>query len=310
MDVSQLEFGQPLSAARFLLDDAAAKTTKSGKPYIAGTLRDATGRIELRQWEAHEHPPVGHVVAINGEVDQYEGDLQVKVTAMSIADGADPADYVESAHRPAADLIGEIVALAEMHCDGALLDLLLFVLGGNADRMDGLLRAPAAKRNHHARLGGLVEHIHSMAHLAVHSADHYARRYDYQIERGILLAGVILHDIGKADELSRAIGTEYTRSGRLEGHISMGVRLLEGLADRVGLDDETHGHIRHLILSHHGKKEWGSPVEPRTPEAVVLHQLDMLDSRADAVLDAASKADGEEAKVRRKTVYLRREGSE
>ena len=304
LEVAALRPGHRIDGS-LLLGAVEVRETKNGDPYLAGTLRDETGRIELRQWDEHQHPPAGTVVRLTGQVDEYKGALQVVVDRMAIDQEADPADYIESAHRPADELLDEVRRLVDLHCEQPLVDLLDYVLGywplhnepqhrtAKSTRGDRLRESPAAKRNHHARHGGLIEHIHSMCWTACRMVEHYQERYGQSAPRlDLLLAGCILHDIGKLDEMSGPIGTEYTREGELAGHIAIGLRHLDKAAEAadVSQGSELYQHLRHLILSHHGKREWGSPVEPKTPEAVLLHQIDMLDSRLDPVCSALSKA--------------------
>jgi 3'-5' exoribonuclease len=142
-------------------------------------------------------------------------------------------------------------------------------------------QAPAATSNHHNYLGGLLEHVLSMARMACMLCDHYARYYPGLIDRDLVIAGCILHDLGKSEELSWERGFEYTTQGQLIGHIPRGIELIEEAAARMSPapPDGLLLQLKHLVLSHHGKLEYGSPVRPRTPEAILLHELDMIDSR-------------------------------
>lgn len=296
-DIADLEEGDELTHEFFLLNSASIRETTSGDPYVAGELRDKTGRLDLRMWQTDTHPEPGVVVAVDGYVDTYDGALQIVADSVVDADDKPTRDYVESAHRPPADLLDEIVHRVETHCQGDVYDLLLWVLRGDAERTEGLLAAPAARRNHHARHGGLLEHIWSMQRLAVSIWEHYwsmsgeAAAFDLPL----LMGGTILHDIGKLEEHPDPAATETTERGELRGHIQAGVDLLRDAAKATGVDrdSELYWHLEHLILSHHGRKEWGSPVEPKTPEAVLLHQIDMLDSSAEPVRRAVLDSLGE-----------------
>lgn len=289
--IDELEKSDSLSRDSFLLAEASVRETKAGDPYVAGALRDETGKIPLRQWDTDEHPDTGQVVRVKGNVDSYQGDLQIVAHALSPAPEADPTDFTPSAHRPACELLGEVVAMLERHCKPEMVDAVLDAADcledGAYRKSEQVQRMPAAQSNHHARSGGLVEHIHSMAHLAVDLADHYRDRYDADLDLGALLAGVVLHDIGKVDELSSPWRTEYTEKGQKLGHIPIGLVRWNHAVGRHDLFGERARQVAHLILSHHGRKEWGSPVEPQTPEAQLLHQIDMLDSRMDPALTEA-----------------------
>jgi len=305
-DLIDLEAGDRFDGP-LLLTAVEQRETKNGDPYLAGRLRDKTMELEIRWWDRDSLPAEpGEVVRCKAEVGEYRGERQLVVYGLS-SEGpdADPADYVESAHRPAEELLDEVRRLVDLHCEQPLIDLLDYVLGyrpmtrdpqhrdPRSSQGDRLRGAPAAKRNHHARHGGLIEHIHSMCWAACRMVEHYQERYGQSAPRlDLLLAGCILHDIGKLDELSGPIGTEYTECGELAGHIAIGLEYINDAAKvaHVAQSSGLYWHLKHLILSHHGKNKWGSPVEPRTPEAVLLHQIDMIDSRLDPVCSALSKA--------------------
>jgi 3'-5' exoribonuclease len=134
--------------------------------------------------------------------------------------------------------------------------------------------AIGAKNVHHAYAGGLLEHTLSVSELCMRLCDHYP-----ELDRQVLLAGAIFHDIGKAWELSGGIANDYTDEGRLIGHISIGLEKAEPYLLKSGLEPELIMHFKHLVLGHHGTKEWGSPVLPATPEALVLHYADNIDAK-------------------------------
>jgi 3'-5' exoribonuclease len=144
-----------------------------------------------------------------------------------------------------------------------------------------LKQAPAAKSNHHNYLGGLLEHILSMMRVALGLCDHYARYYPNLIDRDLVLLGCLLHDIGKCEELSWERSFEYTTEGQLIGHIPRGMEIVDEVASRMSPPPPAGLilQLKHLVLSHHGRLEYGSPVRPRTPEAILLHEIDMIDSR-------------------------------
>ena len=141
-----------------------------------------------------------------------------------------------------------------------------------------LRRSPAAKTVHHAYAGGLLEHTVSCLKLAHRVADHYP-----QVDRDLLVAGAFLHDLGKIRELSYGGGTEYSDEGRLVGHLVMTAQWIHDKARRVGVSRELEHHLVHIVLAHHGKKEYGSPKEPAFPEALVVHYLDDMDSKLESV---------------------------
>jgi len=140
-------------------------------------------------------------------------------------------------------------------------------------------RAPAAMSYHHAFLGGLLEHVLSLVQLGDQVCDHYEF-----LRRDLLLAGLVLHDVGKIEELSFSRGFRYSTRGQLLGHISIGLEMVQEKMRQIpGFPAELKGQIEHIILSHHGKVEFGSPKEPVFPEALVVHFLDEMDSKLEAM---------------------------
>jgi 3'-5' exoribonuclease len=155
--------------------------------------------------------------------------------------------------------------------------------------------APAARSMHHAYVGGLIEHTLSMARVARFLADHYSH-----VNKSLLLAGVLLHDLGKAMEYETTGSFDFTDDGRLVGHIVRATILIERAADelaaqgQLSLSEDQRRQLVHLIASHHGTLEWGSPVVPKTLEAILLHQVDLLDSRVQGFFDHLSNDDGDD----------------
>lgn len=271
-----------------LVKSASTMTTKTGKPYAAMTLQDATGTIEARGWNIAEPAPAGTVIRAAGKVGEWQGERQLNLDFWRTDEEANPADFAESAHRPATELLEEVREMVRVSGREPITTLVLRVLERHEE---ALLTWPAAKTHHHARVAGLIEHVHSMCQLALMACEHYATRYKHTPDRALVIAGVVLHDLGKLVELSGPIGTEYTDGGKLVGHIPQGLLLLEQFLRLSTVSAEDSQRLHHLILSHHGTREWGSPVEPQTPEARLLHYIDMLDSKMDAVLSAWDAAD-------------------
>lgn len=272
-----------------LVKESTVRETKRGKSFVSLTLSDETGAIDAVAWGHSEAPDVGEVVDVGGKVGAYQGEPQITVDFMQVLVEPSMDGLIPTSRFPGHILLGAVVQMAHRMCDDSLLQTVQTALDSVFDE---LTRWPAAKGNHHARVGGLIEHINSMLHIAEELVDHYTPRYEATLDIGIICAGIIFHDLGKIYELSGPVGTEYTAE-QLVGHIPQGILMLEDARRSSGadLDDHTLRHLRHIILSHHGCKEWGSPVEPMTAEAVLVHQIDMVDSRMDKVLSAASKAE-------------------
>lgn len=273
----------------FLLIKSATKSTASnGKPFLSFMLKDQTGEIDAKLWEASpEDTKVfqqGELVKVNGEVGQFRNKPQLKIHSIRPAqtsDGVFVTDFVEKAPIEKENLMERITeAIFEMK-------------NPNLQRMtrqlvkhhqEELLTFPAATRNHHEYVSGLAHHVVSMLNLA----QEMTRLYP-ELNKDLLYAGVIVHDIGKVRELSNASSPSYTLEGKLLGHIPMMVEEIRKVADELKIEGEEVTALQHMVLSHHGKLEWGSPKPPLIREAEVLHFIDMLDARMNMLNRALDK---------------------
>jgi 3'-5' exoribonuclease len=282
----------------FLVARKALPTAKSGKPYLSVTLTDKTGELEARAFERLEE--LGAVfeerdhVEVEGPVGTFQGRPQLKIEAVAKVDPA-TLDAAEFAWVPPPEpkkperqgfsdqdeqLWKELLALVEAVVDGNVKALVKAFLE-DEDVVQRLRRAPAAKTVHHAYAGGLLEHTVSCLKLAHRVADHYP-----QVDRDLLVAGAFFHDLGKIRELGYGTGqTEYTDEGRLVGHLVMTAQWVHDKARRVGVPRDLEHHVVHLVLSHHGRLEFGSPKTPMTLEALLTHAIDELDSRVNSWLN-------------------------
>lgn len=266
----------------FLLGAASLQQSRNG-PYWRLELRDATGAVEAKIWSplsaSFSDLAAGRIVEISGRAGLFRDQLQVTVEALRpLTDeerGAlNLADFMPSSPRPAADMLAEAEALCRTELTHApWRNFALAVLNDESIRRR-LLTAPAAKSVHHAYAGGLLEHMLSVARLCLLMADHYP-----ELDRQTLLAAALFHDIGKLDEMSGGLNTEYTDAGRLLGHIVQGLAMLEPFLAASDVEPDLALHLRHLIASHHGELEFGSPRQPATAEAFVLHHADNVDAR-------------------------------
>ena len=269
----------------FLVLAKQQRTTKQNKPYLNLTLGDKTGQIEGRVWEPGD-PRIareferGDIVKVRGSVSRYDDRAQLKVDQLRKAlDGeADKMDMLPATSRD----VGELWRMLEASVVSVTnpdLKRLLEALLADAAIAQAFREAPAARQLHHAWLGGLLEHVVSLLGLADRVAAHYP-----MLDRDLLITGVILHDIGKIRELSWDTGFDYTVEGVLLGHIQMGVDLAEKtIAGLPDFPDRLRTLVLHMILSHHGKLEFGSPKLPMIPEALVLNFLDDLDAKMQAM---------------------------
>jgi 3'-5' exoribonuclease len=276
----------------FLVLAKQQRTTKQNKAYLSLTLGDKTGQIEARVWELGD-PRIakvferGEIVKVRGSVSRYDERAQLKVDQLRIAlaGEADKMDMLPATTRDVGELWVALEAVVASITNPDLKRLLAALLA-DAALAQSFREAPAARQLHHAWLGGLLEHVVSLLGLADRVAAHYP-----MLNRDLLLTGVILHDIGKIRELSWETGFEYTVEGVLLGHIQMGVELVEKtIASLPGFPDRLRTLVVHMILSHHGKLEFGSPKLPMIPEAVVLNFVDDLDAKMQAMASEFEKS--------------------
>lgn len=256
---------------------------KAGKLYLDLELADASGAIPAKIWSDSAALAnafsAGQFVKFRGQVQAYREQLQLKIDncrAVAEADrseGFDEAELIPSTREDIEALDRGLRDLLEKNLSRPFArELAKAALA----RHGAALRVhPAAKSIHHAFRGGLLEHVASMLGLAVKMADHYA-----ELDRDLLLLGVLFHDLGKIQELGAMPGSDYTSEGRLVGHIVLGRDLVRELV--AGIPDFPQAfrlQLEHLVLSHQGRQDFGSPVEPATAEAIALHSIDDLDSK-------------------------------
>jgi 3'-5' exoribonuclease len=269
----------------FLVLAKQQRTTKSNKAYMSLILGDKTGQLEGRVWEPSD-PRIakdferGDIVKARGSASRFDDRLQMKVDQLRVAlpSEVDKTDLHPSTTYDIADLWSQLLSFVDSFTNPDL-KLLLTTMLADPDIAQAYREAPAAKQLHHAWLGGLLEHVISLCTLADRVAPHYPL-----LDRDLLMTGVILHDIGKVRELSWEIGFEYTVEGSLLGHIQIGTALAERTIDSLpNFPPRLKTLVLHMILSHHGKLEFGSPKLPMIPEALALSFLDDLDAKMQAI---------------------------
>jgi 3'-5' exoribonuclease len=269
----------------FLVLHKQQRLSKANKPYLNLILGDKTGQVEGRVWDPGD-PRIakefdrGDIVKARGCVSRFDDRLQMKVDQLrkAAAGEADKTDMLPSTTCDVDELWRQLVGFVDSFTEPNL-KLLLTTILSDAALAQAYREAPAAKQLHHAWLGGLLEHVVSLLMLADRVAPHYP-----VLHRDLLLTGVILHDIGKVRELAWESGFEYTVEGTLLGHIQMGMELVEKTIDGLpGFPQRLKTLVLHVILSHHGKLEFGSPKLPMIPEALVLNFIDDLDAKMQAV---------------------------
>ncbi len=261
-----------------LVRSADMRSASNGSRYLDMTLGDRTGEINAKQWDgASAPPPAGVVVRVRGQLHEYNGRLQLRVEKIRLATPEDAIpleNLVLCAPRPPEEMMAEVrAAVARMESED-LRSLITWLLD---DAGETLLTFPAAAKLHHAERSGLLHHVTSMLRMAEHYADEYP-----SLDRDLLVAGVIAHDLAKIGELNAStLGTvsDYSADGQLIGHLVRGVARIDAAGKKLGCNEEILMMIEHMVLSHHGVPEYGSPRPPMFPEAEVLSHLDMLDAR-------------------------------
>lgn len=287
--VAELEPNQQVTATLLVLAKEV-RQKKSGEPYLSLTLGDRTGDIDAKMWdnagETAETFERDDFVRVKGVVQVYQNKPQMTVHKLIQVDEReiDFADFFPASKRDPEEMFAELQGIIAGIGNRYLKALLegLFADGEIARRYR---LAPAAKMIHHAFLGGLIEHVLSLAALARVMTAHYK-----EIDGDLLLAGVILHDIGKIFELNYERGFSYSDDGQLLGHIQIGLGMVDQKVRAIpGFPPRLHSLVAHMILSHHGELEFGSPKAPMFPEALLLHHLDNLDSKLECMRAAAEK---------------------
>jgi 3'-5' exoribonuclease len=281
--VSELEANK-IATGVFLVQSKEIRQKKTGEPYLSLLLGDRTGDIDAKMWdnvaEVMDTFDRDDFVKVKGLLQIYNNRLQFTIHKMRRMDEAevDFADFFPASTRDPQEMLAELRQIVASICNPHLRALLeSFVL--DEELAQRFAKAPAAKFIHHAYFGGLIEHVLSLCRLCRLTAQHYK-----DIDVDLMLAGAILHDIGKIDELSYNRSFGYTSEGQLIGHIVIAIRMIEERIARLpGFPAELRALVEHLVLSHHGTLEFGSPKVPLFPEALLLHYLDDLDAKMECM---------------------------
>ncbi|MCB0414028.1 MAG: HD domain-containing protein [Bdellovibrionales bacterium] len=271
----------------FLVNTKVLLTDKNGKPYMSCGLSDKSGSIHAMIWENAEDVDAqiepGDIARVKGHVQKYQDRLQIIVHQMKKAasEEFDMGDFVASTGIDPALLFKELEEHINSVEKPAIQQLLLDTIN-DVEVKKRLFLYPAAKTIHHAKIGGLLEHIVSICGLMKVVANHYK-----DLNRDLLIFGAIYHDIGKLWELSIDEGFQYTTEGRLVGHMAIALELLDEKSSKImGFTKELKVMLKHIILSHHGKLEYGSPKRPKFPEALVVAMIDDFDSKVSAMFQS------------------------
>ena len=272
-----------------LVRGAEQKQSANGKFYLDMTLADRSGSINAKMWDGTVQPPqAGSVIKVRATGNEFNGRIQLRIAQFRETeprDDVDMARLLPSAPEEPRAMMEEITRAADRISDPDLRRITCRLLDRAGNR---LLTFPAARQMHHAERGGLLYHTLTMLRAARALLPVYPR-----LNESLLIAGVIVHDLAKLSEMEEdALGmiADYSVDGKLLGHIVRGVVNIEEAAKETGASPQKALLLQHMVLSHHGVAEYGSPKAPMFPEAEVLHTLDTLDARLYQMYDALGKA--------------------
>ena len=277
----------------FVLYEKILSQKKDGSDYLNITLSDRTGKIKAVVWDnvgkVAAGTNAGDFVHVRGNVSEYKGTLQVVIKSMETisSDSIDTSNFLPATGRDIDSMLKQLAGLSDSIKEKKLRELFT-AFWNDAEFVEKFKKAPAAKKMHHAYIGGLLEHTLSMALLADKIAGHYSG-----LDRDLLIAGTILHDIGKIREFEYDIKIDYSDEGRLLNHIVIGIRMVD---EKIKEIQEFPGALalmlRHMIVSHHGARDFGSPEPPKTVEAVLLNYIDEIDSKISGIREFIASGDG------------------
>jgi 3'-5' exoribonuclease len=297
--IDSLQPGETLSDQVFLISKKDLRTTTNGSLYIHLVLMDRTGQLLGRIWNAtqqqYELITEGGFLRVRGRTESYKGSMQFIIDGLRPADPGsfDQADFIPRTKFDVDEMWGRVLAILRTVKNAHLLALVKEFVKDETI-VAGYLRAPAAVQNHHAYIGGLLEHTLSVLELATRvfgktdeSDSHYP-----QVSRDLVLVGIFLHDIGKTAELTADTNFAYTNAGQLVGHITQAAVWIDRKCAEVEqatgkpFPEDLQNVLTHIVLSHHGAYEFGSPRLPACPEAFVVHYLDNIDAKVQMCLTA------------------------
>ena len=283
----------------FVLSEKTLSQKRDGKNFLNITVSDKSGSIKGVVWDNVDQIvsgiTAGGFVHIKGKISEYKGMLQLGVKTMVAVspDSVNPSDFIPATDLNIDDMYIRLLKISASIETGYLKEL-LEAFWNDEDFVRKFKTAPAAKKMHHAYLGGLLEHTLSMTILANKIANHYSEYYT-GIDRDLLLTGAILHDIGKTIEFDYKFSIDYSVQGRLLNHIVIGIEMLDEKLRKIkDFPEEQAVLLKHMIVSHHGIREFGSPEPPKTIEAVLLNYIDEIDSKVNCIREFIATEDPNE----------------
>lgn len=286
MKINEFESGNTIEAT-LLVKSVNQGVTNKGSAYLSLVFQDSSGLIDAKLWDTSEaliqEMKPGNIYDVKANVINYKNVNQLKIESLKLNETYDITNLLRSSSFSKEELQAEIKSYIELiknpHVHKIVIELL-------KEYHESYFEFPAAMSNHHNYVRGLSEHVVTM----LRSAKALASIYTF-LNTDLLYAGIILHDLGKLIELSGPIATTYTLEGNLLGHISIVVGKMEKIIDKFNLDSEVVLLLKHVVLAHHGKLEFGSPVLPQIPEAEIIHYIDNIDARMNAIRQAFEPLD-------------------
>ncbi len=271
-----------------LIKQVRKGTASNGKPFLSLSFVDATGEIEAKLWDAKKDDEetfvAERIVRIVGDVQEFRGQLQLRIHSIRLAqshEGVKLEDFLEKAPVEV-EVLRDRITQRLFDMENPKIQRIVRALLKRYDQE--LFLYPAASKNHHAYVSGLAHHIVTMLDIASSLCNIYP-----SLNKDLLFAGIILHDLGKIHELSGPVSTTYTLEGNLLGHITLMVNEIKEVADELQIEGEEVIVLQHLVLSHHGLPEWGSPKRPQVMEAEILHLIDLIDARVNMLTRALER---------------------
>ncbi|MEE1130182.1 MAG: 3'-5' exoribonuclease YhaM [Caryophanon sp.] len=285
--ITTLQPGEAVDHTLFIKQSTKSVTT-AGKPFMTLILQDKSGDIEAKLWDTNEEHermyPAETIVHVIGEVHEYRGKNQLRIKTLRVVgpeEGVSISDLVPSSSIPKEELYDELTQFFFEIRNANIARITRYIM---KEFKEDILVYPAATKNHHDYISGLLDHMVSMLRLGKAICDLYPT-----LNRDLLYAGIMLHDIGKVRELSGPIATSYTVEGNLLGHISIMVTEVAKAAAALSIEGEEVMLLQHLVLSHHGQEEWGSPKRPMIQEAEILHYIDNIDAKMNMLTRVLNK---------------------
>ena len=285
--ITKLQVGEQVDQYLLIKESKKGVTTVE-KPFMSLTLQDRSGDIEAKLWDTNEEHEQMYraqvIVRVGGEIHDYRGKNQLRVKQIRVArpeEGVQISDLLPTAAIPKEQLFESLMHFFFEIKNPNISRITRHIIKKHQDQ---LLIFPAASKNHHDYASGLLDHVVSMLRLSQAICDLYPT-----LNRDLMYAGVILHDIGKVIELTGPVGTAYTIEGNLLGHITIMVNEIGQAAKELGIEGEEVMLLQHLVLSHHGKEEWGSPKKPMIQEAEIIHYIDNIDAKMNMLTRALEK---------------------